>query len=387
MVSLLDKIFKLLSSYGFAVVTIFFLFLLTLLGTLEQVNHGLFEVQKRYFESIFLIHHFGPVPVPLPGVYLLMILLFINLSLGAIIRAPKQWKRPGLLISHFGILFLLVGGFVTFKFSENGYMALVEGEQSDVYQSYHEWEILIAEAKPGTANPAHVLRQHDFDSMQPNEDRTFYAGDLPFELTLSGFEKNCVPLKFSGGSSANKIVDGYYVQPVALDAQAEMNQAGVYVTAKSTTSDQVAEGILWGGTRLPFVLNLDDTSYAISLGKRKWRVPFTVRLEDFIHEKHPNTGMPAKFISDVKKIENGAEQDVRISMNKPLRHKGFTFFQASFGQTASGAEQSVFAVARNPADHWPLYSCYIVSFGLLLHFGQLLFGYLRREAKRRASNV
>ena len=42
-----------------------FLGLLTWLGTLEQTQTGLYEVQKKYFESLILVHHVGSVPVPL----------------------------------------------------------------------------------------------------------------------------------------------------------------------------------------------------------------------------------------------------------------------------------------------------------------------------------
>ena len=65
-----------LASYGFVVVLLSFLLLLTLLGTLEQAEYGLFAVQKKYFDSLFLVHKlFGLIPIPLPGVYLLLALL------------------------------------------------------------------------------------------------------------------------------------------------------------------------------------------------------------------------------------------------------------------------------------------------------------------------
>ena len=38
-----------LASFGFAAILLVFLTLLTWLGTLEQVEHGLFETQKKYF--------------------------------------------------------------------------------------------------------------------------------------------------------------------------------------------------------------------------------------------------------------------------------------------------------------------------------------------------
>ena len=43
MSTLVRNLFRLLASYGFAIVLLAFLFLLTLLGTLEQVDHGLYD--------------------------------------------------------------------------------------------------------------------------------------------------------------------------------------------------------------------------------------------------------------------------------------------------------------------------------------------------------
>ena len=73
-------------------------------------------------------------------------------------------------------------------------------------------------------------------------------------------------------------------------------------------------------------------------------------------------------------------------MNKPLRSDGFTVYQASWGPEDAGKGEPLFtslAVSRNPADQWPKYSCYIVSFGLTFHFVQKLFMYLMRTQRKR----
>ncbi len=123
----------------------------------------------------------------------------------------------------------------------------------------------------------------------------------------------------------------------------------------------------------------------MKLRKKEFALPFTIRLEDFIHEMHPGTRMASNFESVVTKVEDGSERQINIRMNEPLRHEGYTFFQASWGPQNAGPNQalfSVFEVVRNPADQWPLYACYIISFGLSLHFLQKLYRYLQRERRR-----
>ncbi|MEE8467323.1 MAG: hypothetical protein V3T22_02650, partial [Planctomycetota bacterium] len=61
-----------LSSFGLACFLLADLFLLTLFGTLEQVDRGLYAVQKEYFESLIVVHRMGPVAIPLVGGLLAM---------------------------------------------------------------------------------------------------------------------------------------------------------------------------------------------------------------------------------------------------------------------------------------------------------------------------
>lgn len=129
MVSVLNWIcggVRFLGSYAFAVVLIALLFILTFLGTLEQVNSGLHAVQKKYFESLYLVHSFWGIPVPLPGGLLVMTLFSINILVGGLIRIRKKKQTIGVIISHLGILTMLVGGLVTFMASDSGYMQLYE---------------------------------------------------------------------------------------------------------------------------------------------------------------------------------------------------------------------------------------------------------------------
>ena len=138
---LLKKLFALFSSFGLAVVLIMTLFLLTLFGTLEQVDHGLYDVQKKYFESLWLVHWIGPVPVPLPGAFLVLSVLTLNLVLGGLVRMRKNWKRPGILIVHIGMLLMMAAGLVTFKLSKSGAMTLFPDERSNEVLSYYDWQI------------------------------------------------------------------------------------------------------------------------------------------------------------------------------------------------------------------------------------------------------
>ena len=183
------------------------------------------------------------------------------------------------------------------------------------------------------------------------------------------------------------VIDGFALVPLPLTTKAEGHVAGVYVTVKDRESGATRNGILWGVAGDPLTVEAGGRRWHVKLDRKRWSVPFTIHLDDFRRELHPRTGMAKAFESDVTKTENGVEQPFLISMNNPLRHLGYTLFQASWGPENAGPNQrlfSTFAVVRNPADQWPLYSCIIIGVGLLLHFTAKLVRHVRTESGRNA---
>ena len=103
MKAILNRVLRVFSSLGLSCCLLLLLGLLTWLGTLEQVHTGLHDVQKKYFESFVLIHHAGPIPIPLPGANLVLCLLFINVIVGGMVRLRKRWSAAGIFVTHIGI--------------------------------------------------------------------------------------------------------------------------------------------------------------------------------------------------------------------------------------------------------------------------------------------
>lgn len=382
----MKRVFDFLASYGFAVVLLILLTILTLFGTLEQASSSLYDVQNKYFNSFFLVHDlFDTVPIPLPGVYLLSALLFVNLTCGALIRVKKEWRKPGMLIAHFGILYMLVAGFVTYHFSTSGQMTLYPEDRSNRYLSYYEWEIEIGELKDGVYGKRWIIPGENFVDMAPTDTREFFQSELPFDLLLENFLPNCMPQP----ASENEGAEGFRLVSRAPAMEAAQNAAGAYALVLDKNNKEVQSGLLWGFSAAPWVVTVQGQEYAIELRHRSWELPFTITLDEFIRDLHARTSMASNFESVVTKAEDGeADRKINIRMNEPLRHKGYTLFQSGWGpQDARPGEPlfSTFAVVRNPADQWPLYSCIVIAVGLMIHFMQKLVSYLRAENRRRAS--
>lgn len=382
MSSLAKKAFDALASFWLAIVVLAFLFLLTVIGTLEQTRSSLYEVQQRYFESAFVVHKIGGLPVPLPGVYLLLVVLAVNLLCGGIVRIRKDKTTWGVFIAHVGILTMLVGAAVEFYGSQKGHATVAEGSVAKEFQSYYDWEISVEEAKSG-ASVEHVIPGDQFARLRAGRSATFTSAALPFDVVVRDVMPNCEPrLSPQGG------IDGVSLVELERSKEAERDEAGARVTLRPKKGGPEIEGLLWARQRAPMAVVMDGRRFMIDLSHRRWTMPFAIRLDDFRREMHPGTGMPKAFESDVTKTQAGVEQQIKISMNAPLRESGYTLFQSGFieptpGDSRPGAGKwwSTFSVVKNPADDVPLWSCVVITVGLCLHFVQKLVRHVRSQSR------
>ncbi len=386
MPAVLKAIYRALASYWLAILVLFFLLVLTFLGTVEQISHGLYATQQKFFTSLFVIQDVFGVPLlPLPGVYLLLVILFVNLLLGTTLRFRLQVSYMGVFIVHVGILFLLAGSLVTYRYSKDGHLTLYEGEKSNEMLSYYDWELAILPADASGQSTAFYIPSSDFKRTAAGGSLTFKNPALPFELTVSDYAPNA-EIQSSGASDSAgpKIVNGKRLVSRELSPKQEQNIAGAYISVKELATGQVEDGIVSGFQRSPFRVTAGGKDWTIALQRRRWQLPFTVELDKFIRELYPGTQMPRSFASDVTVIEPSGRQKFHISMNKPLRYRGYTLFQASWDSDQNGRLISTFAVVKNPADQWPLYACVVIAVGLLVHFGYKLMRYLQLEARSAA---
>ena len=384
--SIPGKIFDFFSGFGLATVTLLLLGVLTWLATLEQIDNGLYPTLEKYFHhkslilfpEIYINGKYLPIP-PLPGGYYVCAVLLVNMVLGGIIRISKGWNHVGNLVSHFGIIFMLIGGGVSHHFSERGNMAIWEGETSNVAEDYYEYTVEVAEVKDGKTDKVYVVRGKDMVDLE-NKKRLFRLPNLPFDLELGGYLKNAVPVAVSerAPDRQQQKYDGYFLaeKPKLPKAEeAELYTAGCYAQIFDRASNKKTSLILAGANFHPFTYQYEDRVFTIDMRK----FPFTLKLDQFTADFHPGTMRPSKFVSKVTRVENNNEAKFTVQMNEPMRYDGMTFFQASYGPSnAKPGDKmySVFEVVRNPADKWPEYSLYIVAIGMAVTFLTKLIGFI-----------
>ncbi|RUL84986.1 cytochrome c biogenesis protein ResB [Tautonia sociabilis] len=114
-------------------------------------------------------------------------------------------------------------------------------------------------------------------------------------------------------------------------------------------------------------------SYNVSFDVDRKELPFSLRLVDFRRRFDPGTRQPSHYESDVLLYdqERGIEgEKVTISMNEPLSHRGYTFYQSSFTPPtdSSGEFVSLFQVRYDPTWQIIYIGCLMVVIGTFLQF-------------------
>lgn len=372
------------SSLGTSCVLLILLGLLTWLGTLEQTRTGLFEVQRKYFESLFLVHHFGSVPIPLPGANLVMCLLAVNLLIGGLVRIRKNWATAGIIVAHVGIALLLASALVKHHWSQDGHVTLYEGQRASHFESYFRWEIALSQDLGDGKSREWLVPHERLEQADRARVRLAFA-DVPFTLEIENVMRNCRPEWARGANPHDAgVVDGVRFVPRDVEPRTEANILGARVAAVQELDGIRRRALLWGAEARPYTFFTAGKKWALALRKERYEMPFAVELARFTKEDHPGIDMPKSFASDVKVQSGGAERDVKISMNEPLRDGGLVLYQASWGPSTARPGDRLFstlAVVRNPADHWPLAACLVIAAGLLFHFVRMLIAYMRREAR------
>jgi hypothetical protein len=396
------RILNFLSGLGLATVLLVILMVETWLATLEQVHYGLHATLQKYFTpgAWYILPDAGIIDErlvgkylpPLPGGYWVCALLVINLTLGGIIRIRKGWKKAGILMSHFGIIFMIVAGGVAQLKEERGVMMLSETENSvfpktaDYAQAFTETTVEITEVKDGKlVGPVQFVKDAYYLDLKGEMVRTVQLPKLPFDLEFQGYVQNAKPMSASAmaPTRGEPIVDGWYLFGREPNKETEIDTPGVHARVRAKDGKKGEVFLLAVESRAPYTVTADGRTFIVRMDKRVWPVPFQVRLEDARSEYHPNTSRPKVFESDIVRIEDGRESKVFIEMNEPMRYAGYTFFQRTMMNGPSGGDReatiSGFEVVRNPADKWPEYSIYVVGLGLCLHFLMKLWGFLFRN--------
>lgn len=169
-------------------------------------------------------------------------------------------------------------------------------------------------------------------------------------------------------------LDRAAVRNVLVNVDRQERNPAVLVQAVSKDGTSDPQWVVAGEQQ---TLRLGDREMTLQFARREYPLGFSVHLVDFIETTYPGTSRSATYASDVM-VSDGTHPAVpiHISMNKPLKHKGFRLFQSSF-MRSGGQEASVFSVSYDPGVH-------VVYTGFIIFIAGMVAIFYLKPVIRRA---
>jgi ABC-type transport system involved in cytochrome c biogenesis permease subunit len=387
-----------LASQKLTVLLLLLLAIYTVIGTIYQVEFGLYAAQKKFFNSPFVLLWF----IPLPSVQLILWALFINLV--AALQTRIIWKKvsTGIYLIHMGLLMLLLSGFYTLYFSHESFIELREEETTSRSSDYYNWQLLLINEDTGEKDSWKLNHLHprnhyksklglefDVDDYFENS-RIFdtpFAGRILKNLPVTKDAEQNIPSLLISLEGESMVEEAPVPVPAATEGEevaVETSNASEELVApepKFVRKLQTQKLQLHGDGLRTGTVMLDSHSYVFTLLRKKYNLPFALELVDVDRKLYPGTEIAKGYKSEVILHEHGGlKRKLRISMNKPLRYWQYTVYQASYGVDEDGGEFSVFAVVDNAGRMLPYFASLIMALGIFVHFISRFLGFMRARA-------
>jgi len=377
---MLAKAIKFLTSMRLTVVCLGLGVVLVFIGTLAQVDEGLYQAQSRYFRS-WLITRPLNWPIVFPGGYLLGLVLLVNLVAAHAKRFQLTRKKTGLFMIHIGIVLLLLGQLLTDMLSRESAMRLVEGQSKNYSESFQGNELALVDSSDPQSDtvisiPDAVLA----------ENREVRVPQTSLKLRVKNYWRNCMlstnagPIAVKADATKGIGGEGVYVFPMPETAKSEERSMPGAVVEVVGPEGSLGSWLVSPYIEEPQRFSFGDKTYHLALRFTRHYEPFNIHLVKFSHDKYRGTDIPKNFSSRIR-VQNpgtGEDREVLIYMNSPLRYKGETFYQGSFDKF--DPRVSILQVVHNPSWLTPYLSCILVGAGLVVQFLTHLVGFIKKRS-------
>jgi hypothetical protein len=355
--------------------------ILVFVGTLDQVNIGVYEAENRYFKSLFL--YFTPPGTTLrvpwfPGGYLVGGLLLLNLIAAHLARFNFSWRKAGILVLHAGVILLLLGQLFSSLFQVESQIRLNPGETKNYSVSYYHDELAVIDTSA-----------HDFDQVISIPDSQLYKGHrilLPVDslrLDIEEYFPNSALLLLPDqlpSSNYQHLQIGPMAVAVRQDRTYKEGERNVPAATVAVWRGvgKVGSWNLTAGFSRPASFQLGDKKYQIVLRPKRFYKLFSIQLIQFSHDRYAGTDIAKNFSSRVRLFDPSRNEDreTLIYMNHPLRYQGLTLYQSGFD---NNDRTTILQVVQNPSWLIPYISCALIGFGMLVQFGMHLISFVKRR--------
>jgi len=355
-------------------------------ATIAQVNLGIWGVQEKFFHSFFVLEKIPGtgIPVPVfPGGYFIGGLLLINLVAAHVYRFKLEGRKVGILLTHTGLILLLVGELLSGLLQQESQLRLDVGEVKNYSESYRLDELVVLDTTDPKFNEVVAIPE-----AVVADGGLIQHPKLPFQLRLRDYYPNAIiqlrdQLPNAAPAIANNgIGPRVAIIPIPLTYKQDERNAPAANVELVGPEGSLGTWLVSPLLAMPQGFSYQGRTWEIALRFKRYYHPFAMSLMKFTHEKYAGTDIPKNFASRIRLEAPDAHEsrEVLIYMNNPLRYAGLTFYQASFDP--SNDHNTILQVVRNPGWLLPYISCLMMGAGLVIQFGIHLLGFIRKRAAK-----
>ncbi|MBN2473945.1 MAG: cytochrome c biogenesis protein ResB [Pirellulales bacterium] len=414
---------RLLASLKLAVVLLILLGVVCAAATFVESGRGTEFVQWYCYDSPWFVG--------------LWALLGLNLLAAMLVRFPWKLRQAGFLMTHAGVLGLMIGSVQTYWSGVEGQLSFAEGETTNMVTLGDRSQLTVL--PPGSREDEKLDFSFNGGPVDWPEGRPLEFPEtegvtlrvLRF-LRHARAETRWVADSSGRGPAAAKIAmigpDGQrlaarWLPPEQFDFQAkagdEIELDGGYKLSvleylpharRETTyhsledaskrSEKAEAAVLveveLGSTSEEVWLMRGDPQLGIqkidtprgplwlNFGYQRLSLDYSLKLIDFERGTNPGRMGNASFSSQVELIDDSRKirpKDVRephtIIVNKPLTYGKFTFYQSNYQELSDGKEMSILSVAHDPGRLLKYAGSVLTCLGIFVVY------YLRPRARRK----
>ncbi|MBN1757839.1 MAG: cytochrome c biogenesis protein ResB [Chitinispirillaceae bacterium] len=354
---LVKIILKSLGSLRLTVVSLIFLSILVVWGTLYQVDHGIYSAQERFFNAwIILIGGF----VPFPAVRTLVALLSVNLLAAAFKKRPVTLSTAGIFIMHIGVALLVGGAVVASTFVQESAVTLAEGQQATQTYDFSLWKFAVVVNGVKNGRPCTKTFRYDLGHLRDGKQLRIPPAGV--QLSIDKVYTNCgATLSPSGNGTVTAL------SPVATSTERGRNVPGIVFSLRKGDCPTGTPHYVYAGSghRLPVICGSDTVT--VWLHPVTLALPLKMELQKFSVEWHPGTRKPKRFETRLRLFGPNIDREVVVEMNRPYRYRSFTFYQMGYNEQ-NGRYVSTLAVVKNPLRYLPYIASMVIVAGCFLYF-------------------
>ncbi|MEO5961377.1 MAG: cytochrome c biogenesis protein ResB [Opitutaceae bacterium] len=371
-------------SLKLTIVLLLFSMVLVFAATLDQVNLGIWAVQEKYFRAFAVYIPVGRIAVPVfPGGYMIGGLLLANLIAAHVYRFRLAWRKTGILLTHVGLIILLVGELLSGLWQEDYHMRLSEGETKNYAESFRHYELVLIDTTDAASDDVVAVPERLLLGKTAVQ-----HPKLPFRVDPKAYYPNSAlvsrgpaPLAGEQAGQANiGVGDHVTATPQAITYRPDERNVPSAIVELSGAEGSLGTYLVSAHLPAPLIFTYAGRTWQIALRVQREYQPFSLTLLKFSHDRYAGTEIPKNFSSRLRVVTPAGRDDreVLIFMNNPLRYAGFTFYQAGF---ENDDRTTILQVVRNPSWLVPYIACALMTLGLVMQFGIHLVGFV---GKRRA---